>query len=438
MAPRHYCYGLTALFSIGGQAQQVFLDSLIVPGYSFGVMADIPDDGFVTAGSSDGNVVVVKWTAGGDTVWTRFHAHPHPVRCILPLSTNEFLVTTFYESLLLDQNGELLSVVPIYGSDVIEVGADSLVSAAYSEIRLTDRYGDPMWSVPMTIAAPHADADAKLVQLGSRVHAIAVAFDAVDTAVVRLGEFDLSGALLDSTLIRAMDGMVSSVESFRRTLDGGALAVVRLSLSWPLLVRVDANGDTLWTRYSTDADPEPGYPINLSLGGARELPGGHFVVPGLSVDSTGWNCLLMELDAQGGVECIEHTGITGAGWSGLHFCDVVVEPPSRSITMFGLGNNQTEVWRGMALAAFDELCPSNGIVESPTAAAIPSVVLSDGFFVDPAPVPGNIYSVYNELGQVVLSKEGSGALDLGGQPPGIYVLIIVNSNASRAVRLLKP
>lgn len=421
-----------------GRAQQVLLDSLILPGYSFGVMADIPNDGFITAGSSGSNVVVVKWTALGDTVWSRYYPHPYPIRSILPLSTDEFLLTTSFESLLLDPNGDLIAVVPISGTDVIEVGTDSLVSGAFSEIRMTDRFGSEIWSTPMTIAAPLVNADAQLVLLGNRIHAIGVAFDSVDTAVVRLGAYDLAGNLLDSTLIRARDGMVSSVESFRRTQDGGALAVVRLSPSWPLLVRVDVNGDTLWTRYSTDAEPEAGYPINLTVGGAAELTTGHFVLPGLSVDSTGWHCLLMELDAQGDMVCIQPTGIKGVGWFDVHFCDVVIEQPSRSITMFGLGNNQTEVWRGMALATFDDLCSPDGIMETEAATAARCVVISDGLYVDPTPVPGNIYSVYNDIGQVWVKALHGPTIDLTTLPNGMYVLRILNDETTRSIRLLKP
>ncbi len=327
-------------FGLASPAQLVFLNEFHGTGgnsISADGMVPLSDGGYMMAGFSGFNELndrfaIWRCQADGDTLWSRSHPIPqssiseaHSNITLLSLPGDHTLIATPGGSQMVDEFGDTLWLQG-GANDVCWAGPDKWMmvwrTAGSLGTRLVDTAGTTLEShqVPFTHSSTYS---ARITRIGNghfMVFSNRRTCDMHETQM--LLECDNSGQFLDSLMI---DGPCDAPFSFAAdvdiltTEDGGFLAIGQYEYNSTIIVRGNAEGDTLWTRRygPPSGNTVLGYPFFQASTG-HELPNGHFLLSGCaSPGGMSEQPAIVEVDSLGEPLCVAWFPIAEGSFSVL-------------------------------------------------------------------------------------------------------------------------
>jgi len=321
-------------------AQLIFLNEFHgTGGNSISADGIVPmsDGGYMMAGfsgfdQSNDQFVIWRCQEDGDTLWSRSHAiqqawigEAHSNITLLPFTGDRTLIAAPGGSPLIDGSGDTLWLQS-GAHDVCWAGPDKLMmvwrSSGSLGTRLIDTAGTTLGThqVPFTYSSTYS---ARISRIGNghfMVFSNRRTCDMHETQM--LLECDSTGQFLDSLMI---DGPCEAPFSFAAdvdiltTLDGGFLAIGQYEYNSTIIVRGNAEGDTLWTRRygPPSGNTVLGYPFFQASTG-HELPNGHFLLSGsASPGGMSEQPAVVEVDSLGEPLCVAWFPMAEGSWSML-------------------------------------------------------------------------------------------------------------------------
>lgn len=387
----------------------------------------------MTAGRLDDDLLLVRWTGEGDTVWTRrapLTGSGDRPWTMNQLSSGDLMITTSLQTVFYDTEGTALGGIDLPGYAAIELGTDSLLALDYSgNIRLTDMSGNIRWERTAVTPLGHFITSPAVAPLNNGfVVAAGNTADFLFQTRVQMTRYANDGSFVDSLTLHWDAGSIVAGRAAVPCMDGGALLAWIHGTGNTVLARVDAVGDTLWTRMFGMNGDLPGYPDFFDVHDATEMSDGRFVLSGVGgvLGKNSFELALLELDANGSPLCFEVVNEQGF-------------PPDTRLVRDALDRIHLSVAErtdlapvGQTMIGFDDLCLNTGVADPRT---LPP------FDVQPRITERCVRVVRGQLaGDVVLldvlgrpvlrASVSQSELDLSGLPIGTYFVQLQGQNGT--------
>lgn len=440
------------LTGLHATSQPLFTTALGVTGATAQDLIVLPNGDLISAGHKNAQLQLVRWTAQGDTLWVIDHPIPIPLSTeerrqeIRLLTTGEVLVTTLNGSSLFDQDGTWLNSIDLRGTHVLELGVDSLLACTGDSLFLKDRTGNSIWQ--RAIIRPELSE-----RRYTRVSSIPSGFLTLTSQVagdlqgsggsLQLGRYLKTGAFIDTLTIASsgISGELAGVFDLSRTADGGAVGTAVLSYTISI-VRCNAEGDILWTRSFSPFDPlgeglQPFWPSGETV----ELNNGDLLMSGHLSDNSGSSIpALAKLDFEGDLLCFEQFGILPGG-SAAYRSALTQGADDVIYSLSGIDYPLAAM--SATLRAFNDLCVTTSLQESPRTSTFPVSLVSvspGSIIVDRSTCDKTIhYAVYGCSGRLLAEGSaqcGSLRIDLGDSASGL-VFVRLDDGASGISEVFK-
>jgi hypothetical protein len=420
------------------------------------------DGGVLMSATVDSGLLVMKLNSLGDTSWTGIYAHgwPYPGKaCMTQLSDHGYAIgiTRYgyhsqeeWELIRLDETGNLLwqkyysdfsygNVSNIFENNdhsMIVIGAKTLSNVAYTQPFLlkTDSAGNSLWGKLSSKACTiiHSvlqEANGDLLLNTQDVSACS------STPATMLTKIDTAGTILwsksytESVQATQILGFASVIAA----TNGGYIVfgnrlVEPSSLSRCFILKVDANGDTVWTRDFDDAT------ITYANSIAVSNDSGYLFL-GKSLNNPERCIYLYKTDEQGLTGCWQGTVNVVASnvtyqfnSSGISDVSFPTPPYSYPILVATLPDSVASV------------CQPSNVSETPSMFSMYPNPASDAVTIECGPEIIKAVSIYNVLGERLQTVEGLSQRKFILQVPslvsGVYVIGITTDKGLIVQRLL--
>lgn len=430
---------LLAAFT-GIKAQVLSTAPLGIPGAEVQENLTIADGSTLTVGKLNDVLHLVQWSAEGDTLRTRSVPVQIPViRSLVPLPTGGILVSGYYDAHLFDADLQPLGPSGLSGSHVIGFGRDSLLQAKGDSLFMRAADGGIIWQQRVVQRDPHLpfrDQHHLLARIIGGFSLFSMYMD--DHSSVYVGRYSADGDFVDTVRVNIdQSSPIVASHAVAATNDGGSLFVGVYATGCPLMVRISADGNILWTRHL------PFYEWSSAAFEPRdvvELPDGGFAMSGHRYEWEGLSVELLTVDDHGVPRCRLLLGPQPTSEDVFPFHSSAIELRSDghfNVYYSGYSPGQLQqVFRSVV----GDPCLSTGEEASTTDPpfAVWPTVTHGWVNIRRADVPGPYFvTLMDPAGRSVFRGQTSsdGGLSLQHQAPGVYLMRVEGSSVLQRILL---